>query len=328
MKNITVLPVLVIIVCAITANNSLYCQEKESAYSFSLDHCFGFVHGQVLELVYPENTAGRLLSELRWDMKPVFYFGMTTGLGRRDLMGGPGFFSDLAFKYGIPGDSGIMEDRDWMSVENGNLTHFSSHTNKTREFLWMDASAGASFPVKTFFYVKPFIIGSWMRFSFTGRNGSGKYARKKDPFSETYYSIDDNPLLNSYEGMEVIRYTQDWLLIAAGIKAGTKALLPFSFDLSFKISPFTYCAAVDNHLTTNYTFMDYTGWGLYLEPESGLSLTAGRFEFSMNFLYRYIGQTRGLTYMKYGGSSYSIAGGEAGAGLSLLDARFLIRMKF
>jgi len=202
MKNITALTALVTIIISLSAINAAWCQEENSErnYAFSLGTQFGFVHGMALEYVYPTDTKGELLSELTWGMKPVFYYGFQFDLSRIDLMSSPGFFASASLKVGIPGDSGVMEDRDWMSTENDDLTHFSHHTNKTREFLWLDAAVGASIPVRSLFYLKPFISGSWMHFSFTGRDGYGEYP------SET----------TSFEGMEVIRYKQDWFLIATG----------------------------------------------------------------------------------------------------------------
>ena len=331
MRNIAVFAVLVIITGAFTANNSAFCQglEKERNYTFSLGSQFGFVHGLALEIVYPVpgETMGELLSELRWDMKGVFYYGAKIDFFRTDVMKGPGFFASVSFKTGIPGDSGTLENRDWMSVENGSLTHFSSHTNRTSDFYWLDLALGATIPVKPYFYLKPFVSGSWMHFSFTGRDGNGTYARQKT--STTFYSIDDNPLKYPFSG-EVIHYKQDWFLAAMGFSVGTKILSPFSFDLSFQISPFTYCAAMDEHLEREDTFLDYTGWGLFLEPAGVFLFSVGRrIDLSFELAWRYIGKTRGETYMKHGNNNkkYYLSTNEGGAGLSLFNANFLIRVR-
>jgi len=312
MKNISVFAVLVIIAGSLAVNNSAFCQEsaKKRNYSFSVGAQFGFVHGQALELVYPARgeTKGELLSELKWDMKYVFYYGAKFDFSRTDVMSAPGFFASVSFKAGIPADSGIMEDRDWMSKENSNLTHFSSHTNKTREFYWLDLALGTTIPIKTYFYVKPFVSGSWMHFSFTGRDGYFKYPNEEGMFSGN-----------------VIHYKQDWFLIALGISAGTKILSPFSFDLSFQISPFTYCAAKDDHIRRETIFMDFTGWGLFLEPEASVSFKVKQIEFFLNFNYRYIGRTIGQSYQNEKNTGFFI-GNKAGAGLSLFSTNFLIKI--
>jgi outer membrane protease len=324
MKNITALSFLVIIIFSLSLSFTAHGQEekRERNYGFSFGTQFGFIHGQSLEFVYPIYTKGELLSELRWDMKPVFYYGFQLDFNRIDLMSGPGFFASISFKAGVPADSGVMEDRDWLSIENSNLTHFSRHTNKTNEFYSLVAAIGASIPVKTYFYIKPFLSGSWTRFSFSGRDGYGIYARgEKSP--DTYYPIYDNPDEDLFSG-EVIRYKQDWLLLAAGVSIGTNILSPFSFDISFQISPFTYCAATDDHLdeSKRITYHDYTAWGFFLEPAGRFSFSTQRIEFSLEVAWRYMGKTRGNSFLSDGSFS-----GNAGAGFSFIDTRLAVKLR-
>jgi len=312
MKNITALTFLVIIVFSLSFSHKAHCQEEKSerTYGFSLGTQFGFVHGQSLEYVYsePGQTASEILSELTWEVKPVFYYGFYLDFSRIDLMSRPGFFASVSFKAGVlPSDTGLMEDRDWMSKENTGVTHFSSHTNKTREFLSVDAAVGASIPVRTYFYLKPFLSGSWTHFSFAGRDGYGEY-----PWGT-----------ESFEGEEVIRYKQDWFLIAAGFSIGTKLLSPFSFDISFQISPLTYCQAIDEHIMRNETYLDYSALGLFLEPSGRISFSAQRIEFSLETAWRFTGKTRGDSFLLSSGSF----NGEAGAGLSFIDTRLLVKLR-
>jgi len=342
MKNIAVFTVLVIIFFTITVNNSAHCQQhflsnmgdegKERKYNLSFGTQFGFVYGQALELVYPVSgeTKGELLSELKWDMKPVFYYGIQLDFSRIDLMGAPGFFAEVSFKAGVPADTGVMEDRDWQSYENGALTNFSSSTNNTGEFYWLDAAIGASFPVRSFFYLKPFFSGSWMRFSFSSRNGYYKYARGKDSYNNPtkFFPINDNPDEGTLSG-NVISYQQDWFLIAAGISIGTKLLHPFSFELSFQISPLTYCASTDDHILREIVFKDFTSFGLFLEPKGSFSFNFERLEFSLEYTYRYIGRTSGESYKSYYFMSedYYLSPEKAGAAMAVKNLSFIIKLK-
>ena len=316
MKNITALKVLVIIIISFSLPYTAHCQETgKRNYGFSLGTQFGLVHGKALEYVYNPPNAGReIFSELIWEMKPVFYYGFLIDFGRVDPMSRPGFFASVSFKAGVPADSGVMEDRDWLSASDA-FTHFSSSNNKTLEFFWLDAAAGASIPLAPYLYIKPFISGSWKRFSFAARDG--------------YFIYPSGT--GSFEGEEVCNYKQDWFLIAAGISAGTNILYPFSFDVSFQISPLTYCRAVDEHLkritlkNSTLIFMDYTGFGLFLEPRGRFSFNAEQLEFSLEAAWRFTGKTRGKSYDNYyGGFS---AGGEAGAGLSFIDTRLIVKLR-
>ncbi|MDR1839397.1 MAG: omptin family outer membrane protease [Treponema sp.] len=325
MKNITALSILVIIINIITVTNSAYCQEiKAKKYAFSIGPQFGLIYGQVLEFVYPVpgEIKSELMSELKWDMKSIFYTGVQVDFGRIDILSAPGFFSSLTFKAGIPSDSGIMEDRDWMSTENDRLTNFSSHTNRTLQFFSLDAAIGVSLPIG-YFFAKPFVSGRWMRFSFTGRDGYGTYAKKKSN-SGTFHPIDDNPDEITFSG-DVIKYKQDWLLFSPGISVGAK-MLPFAFDISFRISLFSYCSSKDDHLERKITFLDYTRNGLFIEPAFSLSFTVRRIELLLEFSGLYIGSTRGETYINDGNGFYLSGDSTAGAGISLLDTRFLVRI--
>jgi len=306
--------------------NSAYCQETaEKKYGFSIAPQLGFIYGQALEFVYPVpgETKGEYLSELKWDMKNVFYLGVQADFGRVDPFSASGFFSSLSFKAGIPSDSGIIENRDWMSTENDGLTHFSSHTNRTAGFYILDAAAGVSLPVYSRFFAKPFVSGRWMRFSFTGRNGQGTYARPKG--YSTYYPIEDDPMTHKFEN-DVIKYKQDWFLFSPGISAGAK-ISAFTFGLSFQISLLSYCVSRDDHLTTKAVYLDYTRLGLFLEPAASMSFTVRRMELLLEFAYLRIGNTRGETYINENDKGYYRAFTKAGAGLSLLESRFLVRFR-
>ena len=310
-----------------------YSQSADGrSYGFSLSPQAGFIYGQVFEYVYPTDTKGEFLSELTWDMKPVFYLGLKLDFAKKDEINEAGFFSSLSFKAGIPGDSGYLEDRDWQSIENSALTNFSSHTNKTRSFFSLDAALGFSVPIKSIAIIKTFISGSWMHFAFTGRDGYIKYARDKNgnhqtSGSTTFLHIDNNPRIESLYG-DVISYKQNWLLLSPGITIGTRMFHPFSFDLSLKISLITYCYSVDDHLLhPPRTYLDFTRIGLYYEPSVCIMYSFKRIDHLLEFSWKNVGRTTGESYQKiyYG---YGLIPNKAGAALSLMDLRYMLRIRF
>jgi outer membrane protease len=252
-------------------------------------------------------------------MKPVYYAGVYADLGLTDIMSKIGFFSSLSFKAGIPGESGIMEDRDWKSTYNNALTHYSRHTNRTLNFFFLFLALGGSFPVKSF-YIKPFISGSWMQFAFTGSDGFYKYA------NEISYGIYE-PIENSSEkplSGDLISYRQDWLILAAGLSVGSNILYPFLFEFSFQITHLNFCMAVDNHLYANTDYNDYTRLGLFIEPRGNISLTTEKVKFSFEAAYRHISPTEGDSYINNTYQSPS----KAGAGLSIMDYQFIVKYIF
>ena len=299
-------------------------KQKPRLYGFSISPYFGFVYGQSIELLFPVNTKGEYLSELLWDMKPVFYSGLQVEFGVKEPIKRPGVFSMVSFKTGNPGITGYHENFDWQSIENDALTNYSIHTNRTVEFLWLDVFMGASIPISRF-YIKPFLSGSWMRFSFSGSDGHYIYARSKD--TNTYHPIEDNPYIGNLSG-EVIRYQQNWFLAAAGLSFGTNILTPVHLDFSFQISPLTYCAAIDYHILRSIKFFDFTSMGLFIEPKGSISYSLEKLDFLLEFSYRYIERTRGESYSKHDSSIYAFRQtNDSGTGLSIYNTRALMRIK-
>jgi outer membrane protease len=150
-------------------------------------------------------------------MKPVFYYGFILGFSSVMPMEKWKFFSGLSMKFGIPGASGVMEDRDWVSKENTGLTAYSSHDNITKEFFLLDFSTGLSFPLRNILLIKAYINISYMRFGFYGENGSGMYARSLG--NGKYAAIEDNPQEVKFNGT-VISYKQEWFYAAPGVSFG------------------------------------------------------------------------------------------------------------
>jgi outer membrane protease len=115
MRNITVFAVLVIILnCA-----PLAAQEETPAqpYALSTWTSFGTFLGQSEEIVYPPpNHPAELYSQLLWDIVPVFYYGFSLDFSRAQPLEKWGFFATFSLRNGIPGKSGKLEDRDWLSV--------------------------------------------------------------------------------------------------------------------------------------------------------------------------------------------------------------------
>ncbi|MCL2043522.1 MAG: omptin family outer membrane protease [Treponema sp.] len=329
MKNITVFAVLVII---------LFCTQhvpaqEQRAYAVSVRPLFGLVSGHAEELVYPAgDTKAPLLSELLWNMKPVFFYGVLLDFSQIRPIERWGFFSNISVKNGIPGPSGNHENRDWMSVENTNITHYSKHDNYTRELLLLDASAGFSFPHKKLLF-KTYVNVSYMRFSFYGKDGQGTYARQQmdsfnNPVPGLFYPITSNPYVVPWEG-KVISYSQDWLYVAPGISAGYYFFDKFFAELSFIASPLVFCVGLDEHKTTNVQYKDNMRGGILLEPGLRLSYTAGRWlGIFWDISWRFANGTRGASYNRSPiGTGAYIKEGEAGAGLSIMTTGFGLNVR-
>jgi outer membrane protease len=329
MKNIACFPVLVIILGIVTSAVFAEEQEKSRSYVFSVIPQIGMVYGQAIELVYPNETRGEYLSELRWDMKPLFYYGAKLDFSPADPMRQKAFFVNFSAKIGIPGVSGRMEDRDWLSVENDKLTNFSSHINTTGEWYGLDLSLGISLPGTSVFYMRFFLDLSYMRFSFLASDGYLRYAREKA--AGVYYGIDDNPAVRILNGA-AIAYVQNWLILAPGFSLGCPFLDRFRFEFSFRGSPLIFCRDTDIHLLTSREYQDYAMWGLFLEPGAEIHFfPSRRFALSLELSWRRIAGSRGDVYQRrlsVEDEGWIVNSDRAGTGLSLLDAALRFQIRF
>jgi outer membrane protease len=327
MKNITVFAGFVII---LAGSAPVFGQTAETPrrFSFAVAPLFGMLYGQSEEIVYPFNTRADYLSQLTWDMKPLFYYGAQLDMTYHNPVREWGTFAALAFRAGIPGETGRMEDRDWQSIENSALTNFSSHINQTTGFFWIEGGAGFCFPALSRYQFRASLNASYMYFAFAGQDGYATYARAKQPDGGTYYSISDSPSSYTFSG-NVINYRQHWVIVAPALAASARFLTHFSGELSFKISPLIFCTDEDEHLATQTVFRDYTRWGLFLEPGAKLAFSPiERFELALELAYRFITESRGETYQAPMGTENFTASGEGGTGLSLLDAGLKFKIRF
>jgi len=324
MRIITVFAVFVIIFCCAPAVQA----QEIMAYSFSLCPQFGLFYGHIEEIVYPSSdTKADLLSLLLWEMKPVFYYGFLMDFSPLRPMERPGIFSGLSVKFGVSGQSGNMEDRDWMSKENTGLTNFSVHDNIAKEIFSLDFSAGFSFPFSGFWLVKTFLNISYMNFRFYGENGYATYARYLG--SGQYAPIDDDPIKYSFNGLgKVISYSQEWFYAAPGVSLGFGYKTYFLAEISFIVSPLVFCSGLDEHKITKTQFRDKMTGGIMLEPGFRFSVAATKWlNISCDISWRYISGTRGLSYYRSIGIGDYQQEGEAGTGLSILNTALLLKVK-
>jgi hypothetical protein len=85
--------------------------------------------------------------------------------------------------------------------------------------------------------------------------------------------------------------------------------------------------ATDIHIERDIIFKDFTSMGLFIEPKGSITLHINRFDFALEVAYRHIARTRGSTQVKEGIRDYYLSLNDSGASLSLLDARFLVRIR-
>ncbi|MDR2371035.1 MAG: omptin family outer membrane protease [Treponema sp.] len=312
MKNVSIVVLCIMVFLSVP----LAGEELIRNYTVSMSPLFGLFYGQAGEILYDNSGQNKQLSRLDWDMEPLFYMGGRLALSPSRPLELWGLFFRLDMKFGVPGKTGTMEDRDWLALNHGNITNFSSHDNYTQKMIDLGLRGGASFPLLEKAALKIYGELLYTRFSFSARNGTGQYARK---ISEGIYE----PSLSihtSFAG-DVINYIQSWFVFSPGLSLFYPFHRFFSAELDFAISPFAFSAAEDQHLKTSIESRDYMSWGLFLEPGASLYFTPlEKFFFSLDFSYRFITGVKGKSFEGIlGTGNYVRTQNKAGAGLSRFD---------
>jgi outer membrane protease len=285
--------------------------EAKSDYVFSASASTGFLYGQPEEIVYKPDR-DTYLSELLWDVKPLFYWGLAVNFAQENPLENFGFFTNLSIKFGIPAATGSIEDRDWLS---DHLTNFSKHDNFTQNALLFDFSAGISMPIVSRFALKFYASISFMDFSWKGMDGYRTYESEK--WEKKYFSG------------EVISYKQQWAIFGLGISCYFPFATYFAFNASFAASPLVYCAAHDTHFYRSIDFYDYVSGGFFLEPQGEFVFSPlKKLSLSLSFSYRLMKGAKGTSYWRNSTSSTLYQEGYAGAAYSAMDAGFSIKVKF
>jgi outer membrane protease len=258
-----------------------------SGLRFSLGASLGLLYGQGEELVYWSPGSDRRLSQLLWDLKPLGLAGVDVGLDWQKPGSRWGFFADGNFKFGFPGKSGVLEDRDWRGNNYPDwLTDYSVHDNRTRSAILIDAAIGASFRLSGAFALKAYVAYDFIRFSWTASGGSFLYPAP--PSGGGHYPIEK--LMVS----DVGNYSQTWHIISPALALYWKFLPASDITFSLAVSPLIFSSAVDNHLLRSLDiFFDMKG-GLFIEPKLVFSYTPkDYFSLSLAVSYRNISGTRG-----------------------------------
>jgi outer membrane protease len=305
------------------AGETKEAQKPESTYVLSLAPTFGFLYGQVEELVYKKSDSDTLLSQLTWDIKPLFLWGFSLDINRRYPLERIGFVSNLTARFSFPAKTGIMEDRDWQAPGDG-LSHFSIHDNYTHWAMLVDLNAGISIPVLSRILFELYAGFNYMYFSWTALDGYSQYGTEISP---GVYSPWNENIPKVYQYGPVITYTQNWFIITPGVSL----YIPyrsFAANINFQISPLIFCLDQDNHPLRKppLQFNDYMLGGIFLEPRGEFIFFLNeKIDLSLYVSYRFIKGPRGLTIIKdltnditvkdtdKAGTAYSALGG----GLSL-----------
>jgi outer membrane protease len=239
----------------------------------------GFFWGQGEEQVYRNNYSDDLLSQLLWDIKPLWYLGAALDFSQREPLKNWGGFATLSAKIGISAETGSMKDRDWLTSWSGpELTNYSWHHNNTESAIVLDLAAGISIPLRSLFALRLSLGLSYLHFAWAARDGYYRYGVGPDINNHYAPILDTTPKI-PVSGA-VISYSQDWLLLPFGLSFAIFPGSRFSGSLYFLAGPALKFAGKDTHHqkvnSGKYSeYVDSMSGGYTLEP-------GGEFLFSPN----------------------------------------------
>jgi outer membrane protease len=291
------------------------------AFGFSL----GLLSGVSEEIIYRNSSNNDYLSQLVWQLNPLFYAGVDAVYNWRgpanseNLFGKifSGFFVNASFKYGLPGYTGSMEDKDWWTIPNW-LTHYSLHANKTETAILTGFNIGKSFKLYNEFRLGAFLSYNIMYYSFTARGGTYLYPLE---WGEHFYDPSSDV---------VVTYRQFWQILSPGVSFYGVFNRFFNIEIFAKVSPLVTASSIDEHLWREPPFQivnDPMYYGLYIEPGLVFTFTppVSKFLLSFSMNYRSIGGTRGNSRYRYPDRS-GVYGNVGGADYTAFDIGITARI--
>ena len=310
----------------------LVAYEEDAKGGFSLSPLMGMIIGQSEEILYKYKNSDQYVSQLLWDLKPLFYLGIDSDFGPRDPFQKSGFIASGSVKFGLPLKTGMVEDRDWNDSSADYLTHYSRHDAYSQNAILTDLSAGYSWRIKDYLVLSACGKFSYMYFSWMAENGYYQYADKVDGH---YKKWDESIPKKSVYGA-IMRYIQHWFILAPVLTVKSRLERRIFFEGSVSYSPLIYCADRDDHFFSDVPyhgrlFYGYYSFGHYIDGNTRITFSASKnLDLSLSISYRYITGLRDVSFYAYTGADVSgnaIENYDGGTGYSALDINFATRIR-
>ncbi len=221
----------------------VFCFSK----AYALDTSYSFtpftetLHGVVQEYSWKDSSSGNLdymLSELLWDVDMLWTAGFDF------LVNINNFEMTAGVAFGLPGESGKMEDSDWLNDVQSQKTHYSEHDNYLRDYRNYDFSFGYVFEPSESWHVKPFLTLTHREFAFDSENGWHDYPTGTYPYTEVGSGVDRNIGPSSGAAVSYEQYMQ-YLSLGAEVAYIFEQSSEISLDISFL--PLVISTARDDH---------------------------------------------------------------------------------
>lgn len=232
-------------------------------FKFSVSSEGGMMFGQINEYVLVNNVSDSLykLSELNWELKPLYYAGAELDFSAWDKL-----CVGLEGKIGLPVVVGKMIDRDWMNIdtypEHAYATNYSEHDNLLYSYSNGKIHAGYQFYIGDLFAVTPQVSFQYQEFIFIGQHGTGSYGKSVNSRYQYPYDDEDESHLDAKDWssrQRVITYQQRQFIPYAGINLRKDFENGIGISFLAELSPYTWIIANDKHYSSDFSVgMDKT----------------------------------------------------------------------
>ena len=306
----------------------LPCAAKAHATNWHLavEPLFGMKWGQIDEYVFLKDSdySNDKLSELNWEIKPLFYLGVRVSGGWR------GIEVSTSFTGAIPARTGITYDSDWQNIRYKNTgdyqykTNYSESDNELDSNITWSINGGYTFAPVSFFSIKPFVGFDYDHIAFTAYDGNYWYGASA---SNHLYAYDDTEAEHRETGTfsgKVLGYERQSYFVWLGLSMAFFFPYNLSCTLGAQVAPYLYTFSTDTHYLTNSTeYVDIVeGYFSAFKAFSSIRYACtNRFSVCINGEFFYMKILRGDDYTKTANaSSYTLSTYvDGGAGASFFD---------
>lgn len=283
-------------------------------------------YGTINEYLYKSDGGEyKKISELDWDLKPVWYLGGTVGLSWRFLA------LSLSAAGSLPAACGSMEDSDWLD-----LTHVKNIYSVSEETVQSGFESrirfGGNATLTPLLSLHPGVSAEYGRISIQAEDGYGWYGDADHSAAGTNVAWNSGYATffpsGSLYGIDYTRST---------FTAWTGAALEFvpaeflSARFGIGVAPFSYTKAIDRHHGSGGgTYYLDKVYGVFKSIRLGLSLScrfARHFSADALFLWTKTRKTKGKTYMSdsENGPYYRLNGYKGGVSGDYADISLALR---
>jgi hypothetical protein len=282
------------------------CAAAAEDWHFSAAPLFGVHCGTLGEYVFTPDTNGsyQKLSELDWDMKPVWYYGAKISLGWH------GFALSCYASRSIPERAGSMYDSDWQNItinsDADTKTNYSISENTLTSSCKLGAGASYTFYLDKYVSVQAAASIDYTQTTMEARNGYGWYADKTTLNNNGINTTSGSPYTSSqavyYPAGQLsgVDYTRKDMLTWIGITDIITPLEQFTGTLSFFVSPYAYIQSLDIHYgtsTNNYYADSMSGFcSAYRIETSCMYNFTKKFSLMLTMAWIFSGIIRGDDY--------------------------------